>query len=140
MKQKTIAVQLLVLSLVFGAGCSWRPESRSKVLTITTAETQKLLESGQNVVLLDVRTPEEWKSATGHLRNAMLIPLQNLETRFDNLEPFRDRTIVAYCRSGKRSQTAARFLGEKGFKALSMEGGILKWIAENRAVVKETNQ
>ncbi|MBM4161676.1 MAG: rhodanese-like domain-containing protein [Ignavibacteria bacterium] len=140
MRQKTIGTLILVLGLALVAGCSWRPESRSKVPIITTTETQKLLESSHSVVLLDVRTPEEWKSSTGHLPNAVLIPLQELEARFDDLESFQDRMIITYCRSGIRSQTAARLLIEMGFKALSMEGGILKWIAENRSVIKETNQ
>ena len=56
------------------------------------------------------------------------------------LEHFKEKTIVAYCRSGNRSGTATRVLTANGFKALNMVGGMLKWNEEQLPVVRETRE
>lgn len=96
------------------------------------------MESDPSLILLDVRTPEEHKGESGHLKNSLLIPVQELVGRVGELESFRDKTIVAYCRSGNRSHHAMLFLMQQGFKALNMVGGMLKWNAENLPVVRES--
>jgi rhodanese-related sulfurtransferase len=97
---------------------------------------QDLLVEDSSVVLLDVRTPEEFRSETGHLSGAMLIPVQELEHRTVELEQYKERTIIAYCRTGRRSSTAATLLNGKGFNVLNMTGGIVRWNTEQRPVVK----
>ena len=105
---------------------------------ISTKETQELEKKKSDVVLLDVRTVEEYNSGTGHLKNAILIPVQELEQRVGELEKYKDKTIIAYCRTGRRSGTATEFLTKKGFKVLNMEGGIVKWNEEKLPVEKTT--
>jgi rhodanese-related sulfurtransferase len=78
-------------------------------------------------VILDVRTKDEYESQTGHLPGTILIPVQELENRFHELDSLKSKETVAYCRSGVRSARASKFLGEKGFKVLNMVGGILEW-------------
>jgi len=107
---------------------------------ISTKETQKLEKKESDVVLLDVRTPEEYNSETGHLKNAVLIPVQELERRVGELEKYKDKTIIAYCRTGRRSGTATEFLMKKGFKVLNMEGGIVKWNEEKLPVQKSAKK
>jgi rhodanese-related sulfurtransferase len=85
--------------------------------------------------MLDVRTPEEYSA--GHLRNALLLPVEDLERRVDELEGEKGKLIIAYCRSGRRSRNAATFLQGKGFHVLNMEGGILAWSGEGLPVVRE---
>lgn len=80
----------------------------------------------QDVLLLDVRTQEEWDQI--HVPNATLIPLDQLESRLDELP--RDREIVVMCRSGNRSQVGRDMLRKAGFeKVTSMAGGIRDWAA-----------
>jgi rhodanese-related sulfurtransferase len=78
-------------------------------------------------LLLDVRTPEEYDSA--HLAKAILINLAdsvNFNKRIDSL-PKKGKYLI-YCRSGKRSLTAARKMKAKGFKKLGdLETGLRKW-------------
>ncbi len=119
---------LALLGLLFS-----RPQS--KVALINVQETKRRAESDSTVVLLDVRTPEEF--AAGHIANAILIPVQELEKRLAELEPYRNKTLIAYCRSGNRSGVAAGLLGNHGYTAVNMEGGILQWKKENLPLITE---
>jgi alpha-L-fucosidase len=95
------------------------------------------MQKDSSIVILDVREVSEYKGETGHLANAILIPNQKLEERLGELEQYRSRTIVAYCQRGGRSARAGSMLKEKGFRVLNMDGGILRWNAENRPVIRE---
>lgn len=83
------------------------------------AETQKLLKQ-RNVVVLDVRTPEEF--ATGHLRGAQNLNFRdpNFPTQLAALDTI--KTYVLYCASGNRSGKAAVLMQEKGFRKLVNAG------------------
>jgi len=95
---------------------------------LSPEDLRALIAAGDTtLLLLDVRTPEEYESETGHLDNSLLIPVQELDRRMTELEPYRGKTIVAYCRSGRRSAQAAEMLREKGFSVLNMTGGIIIW-------------
>ena len=107
---------------------------------ISPTETQKTIETDSSVILLDVRTPGEFNGEAGHLANSLLIPVQELEQRVDELSQYKDKTIIAYCRTGNRSGTAAAILTKKGFKAKNMEGGIVKWNELHLPVVHEKTQ
>ena len=79
-----------------------------------------------NVVVLDVRTAEEFKE--GHLEGAVNID----QAQSDFIEKVKetlttDRTIAVYCRSGRRSANAAGRLATEGYKAVNLKGGILAW-------------
>lgn len=76
------------------------------------------------VILLDVRQPEEYKF--GHLPGAAFIPLPDLVERVGELDP--SKPVLAYCRSGNRSRAAAAFLLSAGFsRVYSLSGGITAW-------------
>ena len=130
----------LLLSLVVGSGCISVRKSETVVTSISVAQALRFMESDTTVVLLDVRTEQEWKSETGHLKDALLIPIQDLDARIRELTPYKKKTIIVYCRSGGRSQRAAKILTEKGYRVLNMEGGMLKWNAEHLPIVKEGGQ
>ncbi len=104
---------------------------------ITPAEAQKMIAKDSSIVLLDVRTPAEYNSETGHLANAHLIPVQELEGRVSELSKYKKHTIVVYCRTGHRSTAATEILLKHGYKALNMTGGITRWRSESLPVVIE---
>jgi rhodanese-related sulfurtransferase len=104
---------------------------------ISPADVLGLEGKDSTVVLLDVRTPEEFTSETGHLARALLIPVQELDNRLGELTGYRDRTIIVYCRTGHRSTRATEILQSHGFKAMNMEGGITRWQAEHFPTVQE---
>lgn len=76
----------------------------------------------EGALLLDVRTPEEY--AAGHIEGAQNVPLQELASRAGELP--RVKTIVAYCRSGARAQSAATQLEELGHSVYVL-GGMGDW-------------
>lgn len=112
-------------------------EHEPGVKKLTAAQTVDLLARDSSAVLIDVRTPEEWMGESGHLRNALLIPLADLPDRLAELEQYRSRPIIVYCRSGNRSGKAARLLMERGFDAFNVSGGIRQWNAGGYPVIRE---
>lgn len=88
---------------------------------ITPDEARTLLEDNPDIILLDVRSVEEYEER--HIPDSVLIPLQELSARVDELD--KDETYIIYCRSGNRSRQAFEFLQSKGFEKLyNLMGGI----------------
>jgi NADPH-dependent 2,4-dienoyl-CoA reductase/sulfur reductase-like enzyme/rhodanese-related sulfurtransferase len=75
--------------------------------------------AGEQALLLDVRTPDEFRS--GHIPGAVNIPLDDLRSRLGELP--HDRNIAAYCQVGQRGYLATRILRQKGFSASNVGGG-----------------
>jgi rhodanese-related sulfurtransferase len=73
--------------------------------------------------LLDVREPDEWQA--GHIAGAQHIPLGQLRERLAEVP--KDKTILAVCRSGGRSESAARGLRTLGYTVENLEGGVTAW-------------
>lgn len=72
-------------------------------------------------IVLDVRLPEQ--VAMGCVAGSIHIPVNDLRGRLNELEPYRDKTILVYCESGVRSYIACRMLNQRGFKAKNVRGG-----------------
>lgn len=90
---------------------------------ISPIELKRKLDAGENIYVLDVREPHEYQIAQigGHL-----IPLNDLPGRVGELDPRRE--IVVHCKMGGRSQKAAEFLQQNGFKRIqNLAGGINAW-------------
>ena len=77
---------------------------------------------------LDVRTTEEHKIKS--IPDTDCIPVQEIEKRIVELDKYRDKKIIVYCRSGNRSGTATKILNENGFNAYNMIGGMNGWKGE----------
>ncbi len=87
-------------------------------------QTQERVAAG-DAVLLDVRTDAERQAKS--IPGSLHIPLDELPSRIDELEKYRGQEIISYCRSGNRSLAATEILAEQGFRAASMNGGIMAW-------------
>ena len=73
-----------------------------------------IIKNDSNSILLDVRSPQEYKE--GHLENSINIPLYDLD---------KEQTIIVYCQSGNRSRKAIEILKKKGYKNLyNIAGGL----------------
>jgi rhodanese-related sulfurtransferase len=91
---------------------------------ISARNLHSMLQEHENFDLVDVRTPLEYDA--GHISGAELIPLNNILN--DDFKLNKDDTIVLYCRSGRRSGIALKYLEEHGYKHVEhLEGGILTW-------------
>ena len=99
------------------------PAAEAPKATITDIDWNKALEmSKAGAMLIDVRTPAE--VAEGMAPGAINIPLQEIEQRLSEFP--KDKDLLIYCRSGKRSMAASNFLIENGYdKVFNVVGGFL---------------
>jgi len=95
-------------------------------LAIDVAELAHRREAGEALLLVDVRTPME--SSLARIEGATLIPLQELAARIDELPC--DREVILHCHHGPRSDRAALYLRQQGYRARSLQGGIDAWSLE----------
>jgi rhodanese-related sulfurtransferase len=114
------------------AGCASPQVAQTAIAHPSPQEVYDRLQAGDDFILLDVRTPEEWEE--GHIEGATLLPLQELEARAENELPM-DAEIVIYCRSGNRSAQAAEYLTGVGYGNIADMGGIQDWQAAGLPVV-----
>ncbi|MCB4797868.1 rhodanese-like domain-containing protein [Neotamlana laminarinivorans] len=119
---KKILITMSIISYLFG--CAQQPE------TIKILEKQafkKAIES-KKVQLVDVRTATEYNS--GHIKTAKNIDvfkISKFTEEFNKLD--KNQPVYVYCRSGKRSNSAAKKLDKMGFKEIyDLKGGYLNWI------------
>ncbi|TME45045.1 MAG: rhodanese-like domain-containing protein [Chloroflexi bacterium] len=102
-----------------------------RVPAITVIELQQRLKRDPQPYLLDVREP--WEFARGHLAEASLIPLGELEARVGEIP--RERPILAICQSGQRSLAAAAYLLQLGYpEVVNVDGGTSAWIEKGYPV------
>ncbi len=88
-------------------------------------EAKEKIKNNKNTILLDVRTPGERKQQ--HIKGSLHIPLHEIDSRSKELDKYKDKEIICYCRSGNRSVNAAAKLKKKGFNSANMRGGIIRW-------------
>ena len=86
-------------------------------------------------VVLDVRTPEEFK--TGHIEGAINIDINSNAFKDEIGKLDREKTYLVYCRTGRRSKEAVQIMRGLGFRnLLRFEGDIVKWRAEKLPLAK----
>jgi len=107
---------------LYGVAAGQEPGYKS----ISAQKGLEILETEKDVLLLDVRTPQEYTGPLGHIDGARLIPLQELANRVKEIEQYKDKKVVLVCRSGSRSKIAGNFLVQNGFKnVMEIETGML---------------
>lgn len=96
-----------------------------KYRKINQVQAKKIMDSGEDITILDVRTPEEFDE--GHIDNAVVLPVDYIEQRAENVLPDKTQKILVYCRSGKRSLSACEKLIKMGYLNVLDFGGIIDW-------------
>ena len=79
----------------------------------------------KGVQIVDVRTAAEY--AEGHIPNAVNIDVYSSDFADKIAKLDKDRTVAIYCRSGRRSKSAAEQAVKRGFKVVELDGGVLSW-------------
>lgn len=92
---------------------------------ITQQEAKRIMDSGEDFILLDVREQEEFDS--GHIPGAILIPYTQIPQKAPTMLPDKDKLILIYCRSGRRSKIAAESLSQFAYTNIKEFGGIIDW-------------
>ncbi len=104
----------------------------SGMLTVGAIEATQL-SNRENAVFLDIRENKEYQG--GHIPEAIHIPLSQLSGRVSELGKYKDNPVIAYCRSGNRSNAAGGVLKKNGFESVyNLGGGIVAWEKANLPV------
>lgn len=110
------------------------PSSVSEINVIDAADLNRRLGS-KDLVLIDVRNPDEFVGPLGHIESAINIPLPSLADRLHELNAYRKQKIVVVCLSDKRSTQAIQSLRDAGFEDLILlRGGMKEWAANHLSV------
>ncbi len=125
-KKDRMIIALLITAAAVLIGCASTPT----VKDVTPLEINTRLPAAydEGLILLDVRTPEEWIDDC-HIEGATLFPLSEFPYKLSEMLPDKNAEIVVYCRSGNRSEQAASYLVENGYTNVSDMGGINDWKA-----------
>lgn len=92
---------------------------------ISVQELNERRQNGEEIFVLDVREFFEYDLIN---LEGELIPLGELQNRLVEIEQYKDKEVVVYCRTGSRSADAVRLLKEHGFQnARNLIGGIHEW-------------
>ena len=116
-----------LMALVIG-GLLMLGQSVSANQTMTTQELQNKLNAKGNFVLLDVRTQEEYNA--GYIAGAILLPYDEIKAKATIVLPDKEKEIVLYCRSGRRSAIAKKSLLDLGYQKVVDFGGVKRWEGE----------
>ena len=106
-------------------------EAKSRISEISTDEVESMLDKQAPFYLIDVRESDEFEQ--GHLANAHFLSKGWIEAKIHEVVNDKNTTIVLYCGGGNRSALAADNLQKMGYNNVkSMNGGIRKWLRENK--------
>jgi glyoxylase-like metal-dependent hydrolase (beta-lactamase superfamily II)/rhodanese-related sulfurtransferase len=107
-----------------------KKSSSNDNLRIKPEALKKKIDKGEDIFILDVRTPEEhksWKVSYDKYRDSSVIPIDALSSP-DTLKQIpKDKEIVTFCTHGNRSMGAAKMLSDLGYNAKSIQGGLDGW-------------
>lgn len=113
-------LMLLILMLTL-SGCG----AANSYQHLTPEEAAEIIAKDKTILLLDVRTPEEYEKK--HIPNAVLLPID--EIKKGNLSPLTDKNqkILIYCWTGRRAENAAAILVDSGYTNVFEFGGLVDW-------------
>lgn len=111
------------------------PSSTITFSTIQPSAICAYISEHPEVVLLDVRTKEEFEGKAepnfGTLKNAINLPIQELEAKISSLEQYKNKDIIVFCSHSHRSPRASYLLTQKGFKQVTNMAGGMSVLEDN---------
>ncbi|MFP3874209.1 MAG: VTT domain-containing protein [Thiohalophilus sp.] len=94
----------------------------------TVDELKRQLDQQADVLVLDVRSEDDFNGEQQHIPGARNVPLEELNDRLDELADYQERPVVTVCRTDKRSARAAQLLARQGFADVHIiKGGMTDW-------------
>ncbi len=122
---KKLTILFICVLLLTACGAQVNEMDKDMIYKRITAQDAKNMMDNEDVIVLDVRTQEEYDE--GHIKDALLIPDTELANYAEELLPDKEAKILVYCRSGRRSALSCDVLAELGYKNVYDFGGILDW-------------
>ncbi|HEX3555148.1 MAG TPA: rhodanese-like domain-containing protein [Thermoanaerobaculia bacterium] len=131
-RRRTILLLVLPLILLLPGACSYlrpRDAQRQSYRKLGPPVAYELIRDNPDMLILDLRTPQEYNGETGHLQRAQNIPLERLPYRLLEISSYRPETFLVYCRPDGCGDQAIAVLLSSGFEnVILMDGGIDAWI------------
>lgn len=127
---KISKIVLLILSITFcftltSCGKSEEAKSETTYQNITAEEAKEIMDTESDYIILDVRSQEEYDE--GHIKNAICIPDTEIIAKAEEALTDKNQLILVYCRSGRRSKLASKYLVSLGYTNIKEFGGIIDW-------------
>ena len=127
-----IRIAFAIIALLILTACSAMPTPagdhselrQAEYIKISAEEAKKMMDESE-VIIVDVRTTEEFEEA--RIEGSILIPDFAIEQLAAEMLPDKEATILIYCRTGRRSELASRILIEQGYQNVYDFGGIVDW-------------
>lgn len=125
-------IQKILLAIALLAAVGFLPRiiarfRRGPMMAIP--ELHQRLDQGEDLLILDVRTAEDFVGEQGHIHQARLIPVEELTQRMDEIRDYQDKLVVTICRTDRKSATAAQLLARNGFSNVQVARmGMTDWI------------
>jgi rhodanese-related sulfurtransferase len=133
MVRSRVVPLLILFALPLLAGCAHyrRPAQRPPFKKLSPPVAYEMMRDSPEMLILDLRPPQEYNGDTGHIRRAQNIPLERLPYRLLEINPFREETVLVYCRADDCGEKGMALLKASGFESVVlMDGGIDAWIRE----------
>lgn len=136
---KILLVTIALSTLALASACSsgTKAESKPAQTTVDSASQIKNMsgadlqaieddkEKKEGVMVIDVRSPEEY--AAGHVKFAVNMPLDSFKDNISKLDAWKDKSVILYCNSGKKSGEAAQILVDNGFNDVTNADGVKQY-------------
>jgi len=124
-------IQKVLLGLALLAAVAFLPTligNLRKGAMISVDELKQKIDTGDQLLVLDVRGEQDFVGEQGHIEQAVNIPLEALQDRLEEISEFQERPVLIVCRTDKRSAKAAQLLAQKGFGDVHVaRGGMTNW-------------
>jgi len=139
--RSALILVLLLLPLLLG-GCTLfrRKRPREPYKKLSPPIAYEMMRDNPEMLVIDLRPPQEYNGETGHVRRARNIPVDRLPFRLLEISAFREDTVLLYCR--RRDDCGEKGIGvllASGFEnVVLMDGGIDEWIREGFKTVLPT--
>lgn len=130
MKKIMIAAAVLAILALALTGCSNTSSEEESVndkiqyVKISPKDAKEIMDNEESIVL-DVRTKDEYDQ--GHIEGSVLLPVDEISSKAEEVLKDKKAKILVYCRSGNRSATAAKALIKMGYENVLDFGGIIDW-------------
>jgi len=124
-----VAISFLPLSGCRSLRRHFRRANRPPFRRVSPAVAYEIQRDSPGMLILDLRTPEEYQGDSGHLPRARNISLDELPYRLIEISGFREETLLVYCRDTPCGEAGMRVLVASGFDdAILIDGGIEGWL------------
>jgi len=126
--KKMIAVGLLTIA---GAGCRTIGISRTTggFAEVSPNVASEMILDSQQVVVLDVRSANDYRGPEGHIAGSLNAPFDSIERQLPELLPYQSQTVIVYGSTSTDGEVAAKLLSVAGFRnVVHIAGGLKAWI------------